>query len=96
MTNKKMNEVECGLMYGFLEKHCPIVRVKLGKNNQFVRSIIIKGAFIRGNDRTHPLDKKKKDITAIMKDLHTTLTNVFNFPHRETTVVVSRYLEIDS
>lgn len=91
-----MDEIACQMMLEFLEKHCPIGKVKLKENDrQFTRSLIIHGAFIRGKDKAYPMNQKDKTIVSMMEDLQITLRNVFAFPNKEIAVVVSKYLELD-
>lgn len=81
------------LMFKFLEENCPISKIKLNKKDlNFQRVIVIKGVFIRGNDKFYPINKKTSKDLLIM-DLMITLNNVFSFNVEEVKIVVSNYLK---
>lgn len=89
-----MNSIEYVMMMDFLEKYCPVAKVKLNKNDrQFTRSLVINGAFINSKSRAYPMSKKNQNFESIVNDLKKTLKNVFSFPDKEISIVVSKYLE---
>lgn len=91
-----MDQIACEMMLEFLKKFCPIDRVKLKENDrQFTRALVIHGAFIKNNTKTYPMNKKKNHIVEMMKDLGTALKNMYSFPEKEISIVVSKYLELD-